>query len=178
MDRPLVIVPYTDLQTRTKASLNSPLLDVHFLLLSNRDNAYWEALKNVWHEGRSFIVVEHDIIASVKALLDLWLCPSPWCSQPYQYRGSGWIRALGCTKFSSEIIEKVPDLFERILELPFPKDPTKKATYWRSLDSFMFKILKGEGFQVCPHDIKVGHFHRYLEVPYKGYIQTFVWKEQ
>ena len=81
MDKPFVIVPYTNLRAQTRASLNSPLLDVRFLPLSDRDDAYWEALKNIWHEGRSFIIVEHDIIASEEALLDLWYCPNPWCAQ-------------------------------------------------------------------------------------------------
>ena len=88
------------------------------------------------------------------------------------------MRALGCVKFTSEAIEKVPDLFERIAALPSPSGSTKKCTHWAGLDRSIFKILEHEGLSACQHSIRVGHLHRGIKVPYKGYIRAFIGKNE
>lgn len=109
------------------------------------DDAYYVLLRGLWHAGGGFVIVEHDIVVWPGAVQQLEDCPEPWCVFPY-YSSVGWARdALGCTKFSSGLLQRYPD----VLEPPFP-DCCQHTTYWCGLDRLISHRLRSHGLE--PHE--------------------------
>lgn len=147
-----VVVPYTRI-------VGALPIAARLLRVPDCDDGYWQILRDVWNEGETFIVVEHDVSPSIEALTDLWECPGLWCIQPYWHPAVGLVRtALGCAKFGASAMVKVPDLFEIIRDLPFhPGDPELVPTHWKSLNVFMVGVLYSRGLKHHEHNIRVDH---------------------
>jgi hypothetical protein len=67
---------------------------------------YSELLADLWEEGESVLMLEHDVVPYEDSIADIAYCPEPWCG--YAYVDGGGFRKdasnLGCTKLSAELI--------------------------------------------------------------------------
>lgn len=84
------------------------------------DGNYWDALRRLWEDMRTVIVLEGDKFPAPGALQELWDCPNEWCSYPIPTREGGDPAAypsLGCTKFDRTLMLSDPDLLRHVGEL-------------------------------------------------------------
>jgi hypothetical protein len=144
-DTPYVIVPFVGgfLRPETRSLPNVELRNV-----GSSDQSYWELLVELWR-GETFIVVEHDIVPTQEQLQEIWDCPEEWCSRPYRM-GDIETTALGCTKFDSRLMRRMPDLVESILE---------QHRHWSGLDSMIVAGLHRRGAKEHEHLPAVLHLH-------------------
>lgn len=109
-------VPYTVVHSQVveAAPANTIWVDV-----SADPDAYWAALAAMWERGESFAVLEHDVICRPDVEGQFEVCPDPWCIFGYSNIChpecmEGWRNALGCTRFTAEIIHAAPDAVSAI----------------------------------------------------------------
>lgn len=94
----------------TRLALAQDGVDAEFRHMTDEES-YFRLLSELWSGAESFITVEHDIVVWPGAIQQLADCPHEWCTVPY-YCSVGWIEdGLGCTKFSSSLIGKIPEMF-------------------------------------------------------------------
>jgi len=110
---------------------------------------YFRLFEQLWGNGESFTIVEHDIAVWPGAIQELENCPEGWCTFPY-YCSVGWITdGLGCTKFSKEFILAHPDF----LKEPFP-DCCAHTRNYCGLDRLIAHRM--EKLEIKPHVHKPG----------------------
>lgn len=118
-------------------------------------SAYWQFWSDVWEQQDPVIVVEHDIVPSGQALAELIECSSEWCTQPYPYF-VGMYHGLGCVKFTTSIMQAVPDLWVRVASMSNGNHPPR---HWCTLDSWSHNVLANSGHQPCQHETAVVHLN-------------------
>jgi hypothetical protein len=79
---------------------------LHETRIMEDDFAYGRLLTELWNQGETFIVVEHDIVPWLGALEHLAACPQPYCAFPYRI-GGGIGAGLGCTKIAGSLLRKL-----------------------------------------------------------------------
>lgn len=150
-----VIVPFTNLREQTKSALDtySPV-QAEYFDVSAHDEAYFDLLKSVWNDGEGFIVIEHDIEVRPTTIDELIGCEHDWCAFPYAMGGGNDATALGCTKFSDNLVKAVPSFPDW---LSMRGDPWAPARHWARLDTRTFAILTEQGYEEHRHEPSVGH---------------------
>jgi hypothetical protein len=134
-----VAVPFTSLRAETVVALTgeqvrySPMLD---------DGSYFELLRDLWVDGRSFIIVEHDIVVNETTLDELRVCDHDWCAMPFPYRGNPMAYSLACAKFSAALIARNPDLMEIVGQRSDAKHPPR---HWCRMDAWIWQLLTDRG---------------------------------
>lgn len=145
-----VIVPYTDIVPGLELALLMDRVPALYVRMED-DLNYWYVLRELWQERETFILVEHDVIPWPGALKLLWDCPEPWCANPYKLaHDNGFTTALGCTKFDKSLMEKVPELWDRLAEgIDFrcQGDPR----HWYGLDGRLGLVLSSTVGMAWPH---------------------------
>jgi hypothetical protein len=153
MTAPRVIVPHSNLHPATKQILDSyGGIDLEYVELDSKFG-YWKLMKRLWSEGRTTIIVEHDIVPWPGAIEELWDCPCSWGTFSYKMnigeaQGIGVSHALGCAKLTDRLMAAVPDVWE------------EPAT-WDKLDQILFWAARGEGREPHLHRPPVIHLHDY-----------------
>lgn len=151
-----VVVPFTP-ERLTGATIDSVLAaskhagalvrDVSFWDVSGSDTAYLEVLALHWAGGEDFVLVEHDVVPHLTALLELGLCSCAYCCFPY-----AWTTcvgpALGCTRFRAELLESVPDAVEQVARIPTAYGP---PGHWRQLDVHLMRNVLRDTHGLQPH---------------------------
>jgi hypothetical protein len=113
------------------------------------DSSYYRLVRNLWHDGETFIIVEHDIIPWPGAVTILDQCSQPWCLNPYNNQTDG---SLGCTKFGKTLLTQYPDA----LDEPFFRHYDKS---WAMLDGYVYDKLTSLGVDRHIHKPNVAHLH-------------------
>ena len=126
------------------------------------NDSYYRLLLNLWHEGETFILVEHDIIPWPGAITELANCSGSWCVFPYNVHTDG---SLGCTKFHGELLRKHPDA----LDEPFYRDFDK---HWACLDGYVGDKMIEFGIKAHVHKPNVAHLHAH-ECMRKGLLNGY-----
>jgi hypothetical protein len=153
----LVVVPYTDLKPETSAALAAANVAFDCIPVGKSDTAYWELLDALWSDGEDFAIVEQDIVVEPGTLHSFAGCSRSWCCATYPYLRSEKYAGSGCVRFRAELIERVPDLMQRVAGHSDVKHPPKM---WCSLDAFIQRELRAAGYQQCLQHGGVGHLHR------------------
>lgn len=148
----VVLVPFTALTLATQIAVGTEGLPTVYHHCPEEDS-YWETLSKWWKTAGGVLVVEQDIVPWPGALKQLSECPNHWCTFPYLSHIGVVGDALGCTKFSSELMLQVPDLFEQMDELGW-SDATHS---WRGLDRKLSYVLRRHGLQPHMHEPMVAH---------------------
>jgi hypothetical protein len=152
-----VIVPHTKLHEETVKALDRwSTVEPEFIDVSRSNEAYYEALRDVWNCAQGFVVVEHDICIGPETIDSLTNCSDLWCVFPY-WINDGYATGLGCTKFSTELIEAVPDLFDVVGKMP---DSMMRLKDWHTLDRRIFEALTVLGYAEHLHGPSVIHLKR------------------
>jgi hypothetical protein len=101
-----IFVPFTRLQVETVLAVP----DARFVPMTD-ETAYSRFFIDRWKEGRTFIVVEHDVVPPRARLEEMWACRHPWCVNTYREGHSDRSPYLGCAKISAEFIRLHPGLW-------------------------------------------------------------------
>jgi hypothetical protein len=137
-----VVMPFTHLRPEVVDALAG--WGVELRDVSGSDSAYWSLLDEMWRDGQTFCIVEHDVVVGPQTLFDLEACEHDWCSCQVPY--VGLITAgLSCAKFSVPLIARHPEALEQIALLEDEKHPPK---HWCMLDSWLRVVLEGEAMHV------------------------------
>ena len=125
--------------------------------LEPHQEAYYWFLTEMWAAGESFLNIEQDIEIHESVVSQMEACDEPWCVFPYGgadfVRGGGRLRySLGCTKFSADLMEDIPDLMSAL--------PVK---HWRRLDVEIMPVLIRAAYTTHVHQPPVVQHHVYYE---------------
>lgn len=147
-----ILVPYTTLRPETAKALakHGPL----FVRMNTTDD-YWRLLNSAWATQETFVVVEHDVVPHEGALEELLRCEHDWCAFPYMVAGIER-PALGCTKFSTNLMVRSPDLMIAIGD---------KERHWSVLDAFITVGLELQGERCHVHSPAVAHLNEKATEP-------------
>lgn len=148
-----VAVPFTNLRAETVVGLAGE--EVRYAPMLS-DLSYWELLRDLWADHRSFIIIEHDIVVNETTLDELRICEHDWCAMPFPYRGQTHAYSLACTKFSGALTSRHPDLMVVVAEMWDEKHP---RGHWCRLDAWMWEQLTLRGEKRHNHERAqpVGH---------------------
>lgn len=132
--------------------------------VGNSDSDYFDFLAAWWASGeREIVTVEHDIVPQPELIDEMLDCDRAWCAAMYPFE-EHWLFGLGCTKFSLEIRQAMPDLFEQVAERT--GGPHHPARHWCALDSHMQTLLNQKsGHTAHVHNRQEWIEHRNPEAP-------------
>jgi hypothetical protein len=150
----LVILPYTRIRPGVREALDATGWPYEPVDVSASDESYWELIADVWAEGETFIVVEHDIIVRPDTLRSLLGCVEEWCTFPYAMCTGPELTGLGCTKFDASIMATVPNLITRTAQMEDALHPPK---HWCRIDQNTQHELMRRHYVVCRHLPAVEH---------------------
>jgi hypothetical protein len=120
------------------------------VVIMTDDLSYSRLLTQLWNQGQSFILVEHDIIVWPGALAALSECSKLYCGYQYQisHRLGG---TLGCTRFSKDLILNNSDFPKFWADIP-----------WHHLDGKVAEAMLSIGIEDYHiHYPPVTHLHVY-----------------
>jgi hypothetical protein len=144
-----VVVPYTRVEPEVAAALAGVDPAPVWASTAADDRAYWRLLCGLWADGDTFVIVEHDVVASGGAVAGLLDCPEEWCAVLYGI-GPTAGTALGCTKFSRGLTARHPDLIDGV---------PAHARGWNGLDGVVIGELHRRGEREHVHGPAVRHLH-------------------
>jgi hypothetical protein len=148
---PRIAAPFTQLRAETVVALHGQ--EVTYAPMMT-DQSYCELLRDLWHEGKSFIIVEHDIVVTPNTIPELAACENEWCAMAFPYRGEEKAWSLACTKFSASLIAREPGLMEEVGQMSDAKHP---PGHWCRMDAWIWQALTRRGVSRCEHQNTVGH---------------------
>ena len=123
-------MPYTRILPEVRDALP---LTAEWTNVSDADESYWYLLAELWEARETVILVEHDVVPAAGTLDAMAACPHDWCACEYRC-GDLYMTALGCTKFSGDLMERNPDVVNRIL-----------SRAWNGLDGQIVATLHMHG---------------------------------
>jgi hypothetical protein len=141
-----VVVPYAPgrLHSVTRRVIESYELSTEWVELRDYDD-YRKLLRRIWDDGRTVVLIEQDVVPWPGAIEELYHCMGEWCSCAYRlFGGYGVYHHLGCTKLSSELMKKLPDVWNE----PRP---------WNVLDAHLRWEANRIGVHPHPHRPPVIH---------------------
>lgn len=153
------IVPYTKIHTLTQKSLDDYAPEAELFFLGFTPDAYFELIKDLWAAGEGFLIIEHDIEIHESVVSDAANCKEPWCVWPYYGHDPNlpFTQSLGCTRFSTELLQAQPDLMEVVGNI----SQGLPAKDWRRLDVTIAPTLNQRGYTQHIHSPQVLHHHIY-----------------
>ncbi len=113
----------------------------------DKEDSYYELINELWHEGETFTIIEHDIIPWPGAVSELNECSRVWCLCPYNLNTNS---SLGFTKFGEVLLKEHPNILE---------NPSGYDKSWTRLDWYLTRELFKLGYQPHTHQPNVAHLH-------------------
>lgn len=158
-----VVVPYTNLRDETVRALElwGPSR-VEYHDVSSSDEEYFNVLARTWAQGEGFILIEHDIEIGPETICTLTQCGHDWCAFPYAMGGSGYKSALGCTKFSDDVVQTLSSLMAWVSDV---RDPWAPPRHWARNDIRIAEFLRQNGYEEFVHWPPVKHHNPEKRVP-------------
>jgi hypothetical protein len=149
--KPRIAVPFAQLRAETVVALHGE--EVTYAPRTS-DQSYYELLRDLWAEGRTFVIVEQDIVIAPDTIAELTACDHEWCAMAYPYRGEARAWGLACGKFSASLMSRFPDLMEEVGGMSDAKHP---PGHWCRMDAWVWQALTSRGVSRCEHQATVGH---------------------
>ena len=115
------------------------------------EDGYWKLLKETWEEGEEFFVVEHDCVIWPGAINLMKICPEPWCTLPSLCHGRMITTTFGCVKFSQELIDTEPNVWDEIAE--------RKNKIWFRQDANFSDAMGWPDVRPCVHFPPIIHLN-------------------
>ena len=136
-----VVVPFTNLRPGVLKAIRDQGFEAETIDTSGGDYAYHDAIRGIWEDKESFVIIEHDVLSPPGSLDSMASCNELWCAVPYQ-TPIGRICALGHTKFD-----------ERLLRKPWPFKRTKWERFDRAIESTLARL----GYTRHQHEFLAEH---------------------
>lgn len=150
-----VIVAYTEVHPDTRAALEGwPGVEYHYT--GQDDYAYGRLLRELWKDGESFLLIEHDVVPTLEHLARMVGCENVYCAAPYRW-GQAVGVTLGFTRFRSLLLRSYPDAAEIACRIPHPFG--EPGHYHTPLDIWLQAAVLRDlyGLQPCCHLPAVEH---------------------
>ncbi len=144
MIRPRVFLPYTQLDPWVLSMLQAEPIDLTLVEMTTT-YSYFELLSQLWAEGETFVIVEHDILVYPGAIQEIWDCEVPFCGKPYVIHG-GFAACFGCTKFDASFLRAFPNAMKMGGARQHPMGLGTGYTHWETLDSRIVAALSELGW--------------------------------
>lgn len=155
-ERLRVVVPYATLWPETKAALEADHREAEYHYVGGSPIAYHDLMLELWHSGQGFTVVEQDVVVYPGAIAELEACSNPWCGKSY-WIGSSFDCYLGCTRFSTALVQANPGVMDALDGL---RDDGTPRRYWGRLDTRLGQVLNDQvGIAICKHWPAVEHLN-------------------
>lgn len=123
--------------------------------VSASDHAYTDLVWQLWREGETFVLVEHDIEVFPEALAELEACSEPWCAFRYDLDEWGLYAGLGCVKFDDALLHQHRRVIDDVWRMRSNEHP---PGYWEALDLRLAHVLAWNyGVNRHVHNGVVGH---------------------
>jgi hypothetical protein len=132
-----ILIPTTAIGTPTALALTMEGLVVTEVKMNDYYH-YGRMFTEQWQTGKGFILVEHDVVPWPGALGQMNKCQEELCAFEYPSSPDSTARSLGCTKFSTSLVQRVPYNLEW------------QSKGWDQLDGAVFETLQ---------DVNI-HLHR------------------
>jgi hypothetical protein len=161
-----VICPFVGKpRAKTRAALDGQAPDrVEYVDVSGSPTAYFELIRRLWGEQRSFILVEHDIVPPAGALEALEACGHSWCSAPPATRHDGSSRDLRAwTARGRKAAQLTCNRFDRALMVGLPKACVLRPglQHWGNVAEGLLSKLERSGASCHVHlDLVTKHLAR------------------
>ena len=132
-----IIIPTTSIGTPTALALTMEGLEVREVMMNDYHH-YGRLVTEQWQSGQGFILLEHDVIPWPGALAEMDACAQECCAFEYpsgkiiEEPRSGWCSSLGCVKFATSLVERIP----------YGAEWQNRG--WDELDGAVFATLQGE----------------------------------
>lgn len=171
-----IIVPFAGrVHPITRAALRDLAPEAEFVDVSGDLFAYGRLLGRVWADGESFLLLEHDIEVTPRALEEAQTCDRLWCTSPYRYRWLAYefmlTSALGCARFRGDLLKAHPEVMDRVNDMSNAPEfvyagGVVDAAPWWLIDGRLNAVLRSV---VPPHQhSEVGHHHWNQHTPESG----------
>ncbi len=151
-----VVMPYTRQHPEALAALSLHAPKHNQVYVGYYDLAYFHLICQLWVAGDGWINVEHDVVIHATVVEQFETCPEPWCVfgvPRHRPPHEPLLASLGCTRFSADLIAKVPDMPARLGTWTAGREPG----HWSHLDTAIGEILTVGGYQPHPHTPTVQH---------------------
>lgn len=126
--------------------------------MSANDSAYWQLVAGLWSAGKTFLLVEHDIEPTPRAIRQARHCACWWSVTPYEGpQGDLLDGSLGFTRYRAQLLAAEPDL-------PYAATGNPGGGLernWRCLDTRLLGELRKRGYQPHIHRPPVVQHHYY-----------------
>lgn len=147
-----VIVPFVHRHPEVESALEGH--DPEWRFVGDSDRAYFDLLSELWADGESFIIVEHDNIVTPASIPELEACEHDWCGFPHPYANQLHY-GLGCVKFSAPLIARNPLAMVKVGVMSDARHPKR---HWCRLDSWLqYLILPQAGEEQHRHETPIAH---------------------
>lgn len=162
-----IVVPFTAVHKDTRAALEPYGKRVEYVNVADR-GAYWGLFRDLWAEGRDFVVVEHDTVPRPATIERFDRCRQSWCACSYTWRprprytwmtdrSTKVIKGLGCVRFRAEVMKAAPELGSDAILYTVLENYDGGPLPYFLVDRIMIAVLQGlRGYQDCEHE-RVGH---------------------
>lgn len=158
VDKPLVILACTNestIEPETDKAMRSLVGYNVQIRTTPGEHGYYNLLEELWEKGQTFVIVEQDNVPKQSDIDDLHACDRLWCAHQYLYGKPAIPYAgLGCTKFSSALMQKLPNAIFEAGEMSTRSHPRR---FWCSLDARLQQKLGEAGVKIHIHPGIVGH---------------------
>jgi hypothetical protein len=130
--------------------------------VSADEHAYWRLMCDLWADGESFLIVEHDVVCRPDVIEQVEECPEPWCSFGYLDMchpecQEAWANQLGCTRFRAELIRATPDAVSSI--------PPSGRGWLNLCDHIAGNKLHGTPSPLRPGSVRAAGFSHHWHLP-------------
>lgn len=119
--------------------------------------AYGSLLEQLWRDGRSFCVLEQDVVPTGAMLFRLAACRGDWCSHCYDDPAYPRTPMLGLVRFSAALIERHPEVGVHVLRTGHTR---RQHVAWPSVNETLCRHLWRTGEVWHRHRPDVVHLHR------------------
>ena len=113
------------------------------------DLDYADGLNRYWDEGEVMVLVEHDIAPTWDEVVELWMCPHPFCAM--DYAGPGWpswaanpdASCIGFAKLDGRLRQKTD------------RRPVVPRVHWHDVGGVLTQVFGRPHI----HEGPVAHYH-------------------
>jgi len=127
--------------------------------LAGDSENYYRFLSREWSKGQSFVLLEGDILPDEDLLVELAVCPEPWCVFVYLYsspdlQGRNWLTATWGMpgKYSADLMRRYPNALRDLTSPEAAQWSGERlpATHWYRVGAALsdFSLMK---YGLQPH---------------------------
>lgn len=152
-----VVIPFTPFEQSTpvgprgltrECEAFGKSVGARFVDVSGSDFAYYELMRDLWHEGETFIYVEHDVVPVPELLPEMWACREPHCRPG--------LSCDPCGKLGADLMRRWPNLIEEMGQTAI-SPPSPGPIHWGSVTLVLASELARRGADSNPHDHPYAH---------------------